>query len=240
MPARALLVIPGPDNPFALPEFAVLLREELAQASADAARAAVGQVLLLQPCAASRASGFGARHSGIVHLHADRGGLRGDVACDADALPFEDDAFPLVVAQHVGDVLPGGGGFVDELARVLAPGGTLLWYGLSPWSPWLAWIHWQARLGLSVPRVQHADMVRRELLKRGLAAVGSDHLGSCWPTRGEPSRVHRTALLAPLRAAYRIAASKQRAVLTPLRPRRARARVAMQPHLASPSTRARA
>lgn len=233
-------MITGPDHLFALPEFAVLLREELAWASVDAMSAPAGQALLLQPCASNRSAGFGARHLGVVHLHAERGVLRGDVTCDADALPFEDDAFQLVIAQHVGDVLPGNGGLVDELSRVLVPGGSLLWYGLNPWSPWLAWIHWQSRLGLSVPRIQHADAARRELLKRRLAVSRIDHLGSCWPTRGELSRVHATALLAPLRAAYLIAASKQRAVLTPLRPRRVRPRVAIQPHLASPSTRARA
>ncbi|GAA0720124.1 methyltransferase domain-containing protein [Dokdonella soli] len=231
-------VITGPDNLFALPELEALLREELATLAVRAARQPAGRALLLQACAANRGLPVDTRHLGAIRGHVERDALRGDVACTTDALPWEDEAFQLVFAQHVGDVLPSSRALIDELARVLAPGGVLLWCGLNPWSPWLAWIHWQARRGLPVPRVMHADIVRMRLLKRQLAPAGTDYLGTCWPQRSKRSAIGRSALLSPLRGAWLIAATKQRAVLTPLRPRAARERVVIQPHLATPSRRA--
>ncbi|MEO6688002.1 MAG: methyltransferase domain-containing protein [Dokdonella sp.] len=234
-------VITGPDNLFSLPDLGSLLREELARVPLHAARLPAGRVLLMQPSAESRALMADTRHLASVRVHADQDLLRGDVACAADALPWEDDAFQLVIAQHAGDVLPQGSAMIDELARVLAPGGTLLWFGLNPWSPWLAWIHWQARRGMPVPRATQADAARKRMHGCQLAAWGPDYLGTCWPQKsGQPGRIHQGRLLAPLRNAYLVAASKQRSVLTPLRPRLVRERAAIRPQLATPSRRARA
>ena len=117
-------------------------------------------------------------------------------------------------------------GLVGEIARVMAPGGLLLWCGFNPWSPWLAWIHWHTRGGGAVPQTVNADALRRRLIKSQLTPVALDYLGTCWPRRGVPapaSAENRSArLLAPLRSTYLLAARKQRAVLTPLRPRVAR------------------
>ena len=218
-----------------------LLREELARVAAHAARQPAGRALIVQACAANRALTLDARHLGVVRLHAEQKSLGGDVICQPDALPWEDDAFQLVLAQHVGDVLPIGSTLIDELARVLAPAGSLLWFGLNPWSPWLAWVHWQARRGMPVPRAAHADAARKRMHACQLAAHAPDYFGTCWPQQSETSSsIHRSRLLAPLRNAYLIAASKQRAVLTPLRPRFVRERAVMGPQLVAPSSRARA
>jgi SAM-dependent methyltransferase len=236
-------VITGPDNLFALPQLDALLREELARVTRQAARQPAGRALLVQACATNRELAADTRHLVGVRVHAERDLLRGDVACAADALPWEDDTFQLVLAQHAGDVLPNGIALIDELARVLAPGGTLLWFGLNPWSPWLAWIHWQARSGMPLPRAMHVDAARKRMQGGKLAAHAPDYLGACWPQpSGQPSGIHRSRLFAPLRNAYLIAASKQRAVLTPLRPRlvRERERAAIRPQLATPSRRASA
>lgn len=234
-------LIIGPDNLFALPQFDALLREELTRAPQHAARQPAGRSLLLQACALNRELVADMRHLGAVRIHADQDILRGDVTCAADALPWEDDAFQFVLVQHAGDVLPNGGALIDELARVLAPGGTLLWFGLNPWSPWLGWIHWQARRGLPIPRATHADATRRRMHGCHLMASGPDYVGTCWPQKSASFMgVHRSGLLAPLRNAYLIAASKQRSVLTPLRPRlvRERERAAIRPQLATPIRRA--
>lgn len=231
-------MITGPDSLFALPDAVDLLRVELERASEHAARQPNGHALVLQACAASRALEVRTRHLHAVRLHAAGDRLAGDAVCTADALPWEDEAFRLIVVQHVADVLPSDA-LVDELARVLAPGGVLLWFGLNPWSPWLAWLHWQARRGLPLPHPSQADAARRRLLRRQLAPVSVDYLGACWPHRGSASMLHDLRLLTPLRGAYLLTASKQRAVLTPLRPRllRQRERVVIRP-LASPSHRA--
>jgi SAM-dependent methyltransferase len=234
-------VITGPDNLFALPDFDALLHEELARVPMQAARLPAGRALLVQACVANRELAFDTRHLGAVRIHAEQEILRGDIECTADALPWEDDAFQLVLAQHAGDVLPAGNALIDEFARVLAPGGILLWFGLNPWSPWLAWIHWQARRGMPVPHAVHADATRKRMQGCQLAAGAPDYLGSCWPQASiRLQAIHRSRLLTPLRNVYLIAASKQRAVLTPLRPRVVRERSAMRPQLATPSRRASA
>ena len=234
-------MILGSDSLFDLPELHALLGEELARVPGYAARQPAGRALLLHASTTNRRFPIETGHLGAVRMHAEGGRLHGDVRCDAGELPWQDDAFRLVLAQHVGEALPASGEFLDELARVLAPGGVLLWFGLNPWSPWLAWIHWQARRGGPVPRVTLADVARQRLHKRRLATGSVEYLGGCWPQRGEPAPGPRSRLLAPLRGAYVIVASKQRAVLTPLRPRRLRERVAIQPQLAgTPSPRASA
>ena len=228
---------------FALPEVEALLREELSHLPAHAARQPSGRALLLQPDGAARALPFDTGPLAALRLHARGDALGGDIVCSAKALPVENEAFQLVFAQHIGDVQAGGNGLVEEIARVLAPGGLLLWSGFNPWSPWLAWIHWHTRGGGAVPQTLNVDTLRRRLIRSKLAPLAIDYLGGWWPERGAvlddgaPSRLAR--FLSPLRGAYLLAARKQRAVLTPLRPRVARKSVALNPRLAgTPSQRA--
>lgn len=233
-------MITGPDNLFALPDVDALLREELARLPMHAAREPAGHALLVQACATNRGLSADTRHLRSVRVHVEQGGLRGDVSCAGEALPWESEAFRLVLVQHAGDVLSNPAGFIDEIERVLAPGGALLWYGLNPWSPWQAWIHWQTRRGLSTPRMVQADVVRRHLAKRQLMPAAAETIGTCWPHAGTRPLAWHASLLAPLRGAYLIVAAKQRSVLTPLRPHASRERAAIRPQLATPSRRARA
>ena len=228
---------------FALPEVEALLREELAHLAPHAARQPSGRALLLQPDAAARALPFSAGPLTPLRLHADGDALAGDIVCSLRALPVENEAFQLVFAQHIGDVQPGDSSLVEEIARVLAPGGLLLWSGFNPWSPWLAWVHWHTRGGGAVPQTLNADTLRRRLIRSRLAPVAIDYLGGHWPKKAAldddaaPSWFAR--FMSPLRGAYLLAARKQRAVLTPLRPRVQRKSVALNPRLVgTPSQRA--
>lgn len=230
-------MITGPDNLFALPEVEVLLREELARLPALAAQQTGGRALLLQAAAASRALPVDLRHLGVTRVHVESAAFAGDVISATDALPWEDEAFQFVVVQHAGDALAHPDAFVDELARVLAAGGSLVWFGFNPLSPWNLWLHWQARQGLPMPRAVQADSVRRRLLHERLTPGAAEAIGPCWPGRDLQAR--RSSLLAPLRGAWMLVASKQRAVLTPLH-RRPLRRVTPQPSLAVPSRRVRA
>lgn len=230
-------VITGPDNLFVLPEFETLLRDELARLPPLVLRQPAGAALLLQACAANRALAADLRHLSATRLHVEGSGFAGDVRCAVDALPYESDAFQFIVVQHAADALAAPEALVDELARVLAPGGTLLWFGLNPWSPWMLWLHWQARRGVALPHARHPDALRRRLLHAQLTPGTSSTLGTCWPApvvRADGARV-----LAPLRGAWMVSASKQRSVLTPLRQRPLRA-VTPRPSLAVPSRRVRA
>lgn len=233
-------MITGPDNLFALPALVSLLRQELERVPAQAASLPGGRALLVQACSANRGLAVDLRHLLPVRLHVDGRKLAGDVSCEASAMPWEDDAFRFIVVQHATDALPSAGDFIDEVVRVLAPGGSLLWFGLNPWSPWLAWTHWQARQGLPMPRTSPAEFARRRLLKRQLAPVALDYMGTCWPQSGDAAALHRLRLFAPVRGAYQLLATKQRSVLTPLRPRPLRARGGLPQLAAVPSRRASA
>lgn len=226
-------MIAAPDSLFALPEPTALLRSELAGVPEQAAARPAGRALLVQACAVHRELAVDTGHLGLVRLCASAGALTGDLNCAADALPFENDAFQLIVAQHVADVLPASQQqLVAEFARVLVPGGRLLWFGLNPWSPWLAWLHWQARGGMSAPGVAGSESVRRRLLASGLQAGTARLIGSCWPSRHD-----RDGAISPLRAAWALAADKRQNVLTPLRARWQRERIPARPSLAVPSRR---
>jgi SAM-dependent methyltransferase len=65
-----------------------------------------------------------------LRLARGRGGL--PVRADATALPFRDGAFPLVAAFWVSTDMDDFAGVVRSAARVLEPGGTLLFYGVHP------------------------------------------------------------------------------------------------------------
>jgi len=138
-------VITGPDNLFVLPEFEALLRDELAGEAALALRQPAGAALLLQAGAANRALPVDLRHLRATRPHVEDGGFGGKVAAASDALPYESDAFQFIVVQHAADVLAAPEALVDELARVLAPGGTLVLTGINPVSGWTPWWLWRTR-----------------------------------------------------------------------------------------------
>ncbi|MBX3688941.1 methyltransferase domain-containing protein [Dokdonella sp.] len=225
-------LISAPDSLYALPEPTALLRSELALVPLLAAARPAGHALLLQACATHQDWSVDTRHLRLSRLHVDGDGLRGDLSCRADALPFEDAAFQLVVVQHAADALPAAPDHLAELARVLAPGGTLQWFGFNRWSPWLVWLHWRARGGLEAPTTSGADALRRRLSALGLSVGRARMFGSCWPSLTDADGV-----IKPLRAAWALTACKQQSVLTPLRPQRKRVRIAARPSLAVPSRR---
>jgi hypothetical protein len=228
---------------FDLPEILATLREELGVLPTHAARQPAGRALILQPGAAARAVPLDVRHLVPTRVNVEGELLRGDVVCSPRALPWEDESFQLVLAQHVGDALPADGDPIEEIARVMAPGSLLLWFGFNPWSPWLAWMHWRARGGLTLPQTASMDGLRRRLARAQLASAGSEYFGTAWPRRAakapDDSSRGNVSRLTVLRCAYLLCARKQRAVLTPLRPRQARSNVALGTRLAgTPSQRA--
>jgi len=238
-------VTSAPESLFDLPEILATLREELGVLPTHAARQPAGRALILQPGAAARAVPLDVRHLVPTRLHVDGELLRGDVVCSPRALPWEDESFQLVLAQHLGDALPVQSDPIEEIARVMAPGSLLLWFGFNPWSPWLAWMHWRARGGLTLPQTANMDGLRRRFARAQLASAGSEYFGTAWPRRvakgptTESASSGSVSKLTVLRCAYLVCARKQRAVLTPLRPRAPRANVALGTRLAgTPSHRA--
>lgn len=66
---------------------------------------------------------------------------------DASRLPFDDESFDVVLAVTVLCFVEDGAPAIDEVARVLAPGGRLVLADLNRWSTWAAWRRMRAFLG---------------------------------------------------------------------------------------------
>jgi SAM-dependent methyltransferase len=78
-----------------------------------------------------------------VTLRLTEGRLRGDVCASAEEpLPFTDEAFDLILLRHALELAPLP---LDEIVRVLAPGGMLVLTGVSPLSGWTPWWLWRTR-----------------------------------------------------------------------------------------------
>lgn len=198
----------------AFPEIEALLRDELRCVAVQAGRQPAGATLLLQASAAWRGVGEEFLPRRAVRQHVSDALLAGDVACAPAAMPWEDAAFTLIVVQHAGGRLGEVDGLFDELARVLAPGGMLLWFGFNPRSPWYLRRHWDD--GAAAPGI---DGVRRQFLRSALTPQIRGWLGPVWPSRGTGS----DGLLGPLRAAYLLGATRQPMMPTLLRSERVRA-----------------
>jgi SAM-dependent methyltransferase len=93
-------------------------------------------------------------------------------AADATALPFADDAFDGAIACHVLHLIPDWRGAVEELARVVRPGGRIL-VNLGGWDHgvWRAIEErFVAEAGIDNPRVGATDPAEVDALLAGLGA----------------------------------------------------------------------
>lgn len=152
----------------------------------------------------------------LTRLHPSGDRFEGDIACAITALPFESDSVQTIIVQHAADVLPSLNGLLDELCRVLQPGGQLFWFGLNPLSAWAAWTHWQARSQSLHPR--WLRQIDRMLARHGVDAIDSRYLGGLWTQSQGINEARRYSVLDGWRGAWLLSARKRRAVLTPLRP----------------------
>jgi SAM-dependent methyltransferase len=96
-----------------------------------------------------------------VTLRLAQGRFLGDVrASSSESLPFVDRAFDLVLLRHA---LEPAALSLDEIVRVLAPGGMLVLTGVNPLSSWTPWWLWQTRGSASraTSPIQLAARLRR-------------------------------------------------------------------------------
>lgn len=127
-----------------------------------------------------------------------------------EPLPFLDEAFELVVLRHALEAAVAPTMLLDEVLRVLAPGGVIAVSGLHPislWVPWLAWRTRRQRMRLHMP-LQLGEWLRR----RGLQVEWVRRLGPAWPL-AEGSM----GLEEALGGAYVLMARKRSRAATPLR-----------------------
>jgi len=145
-----------------------------------------------------------------ARLHLERGGWQGDVQARADEpLPFQDDAFGVVVLRHAAEIVADGDDLIAEAARVLAPGGFLAITGVHPVSAWAPWFQWRAR-GTRAS-LRQPVMLRSACGRADLHVIGVHRAGHVLPsiTAGEGSSLAG--------GAYILLARKQRVAATPLR-----------------------
>jgi SAM-dependent methyltransferase len=236
---KTLNVQAAPGSLFELEEMQDLLGREWNLARRHAAHVASGRALSLAPIHRALEHGFGS-HPELIRLHLEGPALRGDMTCLPQALPFECDSLQLIVVRHVGDVLGTDNDFDSELARVLAPGGTLILFGLNPLSPWRLWWSRQARRGLTAPGCRIPARMRRILADKHLTTGQIEFLGGWWPAKGSrETLVDESSSGAMWQGAWSLRARKPRAGMHVIPLNTMRKRIAIGHGLAqSPSRRA--
>lgn len=190
-----------------------LLREIQRQAIPELTRVFGHTGLYLRPCAALPASLSGNMLAQVLSLHRDGGRLRGELACEDEALPVASGTVSLAYALCVLETSPRPEALVGELARVLKPGGVALLITLNPWG--LARLRWSFR---GLDPVDPA-VLGQWLAGRGLEIERQRWLGPMWsPARATDLQETRPGgLLAGLRAGHLVVARRREAGLTPLR-----------------------
>lgn len=168
------------ENPFELAALRRLVAEEWRTVRRKAQRLASGSVLSLRPSPGEDGETLPS-HPELASLSLARERWTGTFACDLDNLPVRSESVRMVVVRHVFDLLPTESQLIEELARLLVPGGTLLLFGLNPLSPWRLWSLGQARNGMRMPRHHRASQMGRLLKGVNLEIAERRYLGGRWP-----------------------------------------------------------
>ena len=121
-----------------------------------------------------------------VSLHLAEGRFGGDVSARADEpMPFVDGALDLILLRHALELAPLS---LDEIVRVLTPGGLLVLTGMNPLSGWTPWWLWRTRGSTTRARspIQLAARLRRvDVQVERVQRVGTWlPLASAVPARG--------------------------------------------------------
>lgn len=225
------------DSVFSLAEMQRLLAEEWALARQRSVDVAAGAALSFAPQAAFARLAL-SEHPNLAQLHLSGDQFEGDAQCSPTQLPWERDSVQLIIVRHVIDCLGEDSGFESEIARILAPGGKLLVFGFNALSPWRIWCGRQRRRGKIVPRCGSASRLRRTLGRFDITSTVSDFVGGAWPSNAVDARASNMSRQgARWRAAWLLAAHKQRVPIRPIAISRPRTRVVLGPTFAQTSSR---
>jgi SAM-dependent methyltransferase len=146
----------------------------------------------------------------------------GDVEARADeSLPFVDEAFRMVVLEHVLEWTPYAAELLDEAARVLEGDGYLAVAGFHPFSSWVPWLLCRRR---PRPMLIAPGWVRQRLAIHDIDTLEVLRCGTLMPTFGRRARKSRWG------GGFVLVARKRRTSVMTLRPaRRVRQKAAPQP-----------
>jgi SAM-dependent methyltransferase len=224
----------APDTIFALAPMQRLLDDEWALAMQRAMRVAAGPALSIAPLAESGRR-LPESRPGSCALHVDDTELSGVTRCTPDALPWSAESFDLVIVRHAFDALPVDSGLDTEVARVLAPGGTLLLFGFNPLSPWRLWSAARLQPGMRGARSSSAARMAGSLRERGLETIDRGFLGGRWPRADTPGEAGAEG--SRWEAAWMLTARKQAVAMRPIPIRAAHRRAKVVPSFVATTSR---
>ncbi|MGC1548868.1 MAG: methyltransferase domain-containing protein [Rhodanobacter sp.] len=151
-----------------------------------------------------------------TQLNLAQGQLFGDVRASAsEPLPFADDVFDLVLLRHALEAAPMPPQLLNEMIRLLVPGGLLVLTGIHPLSGWAPWWHWHTRghgMHMNTP-LQLGNWLRRAELQ----VERMQRVGRMWPV----ASVEVSGASNPWGGGFVLLARKRRRMSLPtrLRPR---------------------
>jgi SAM-dependent methyltransferase len=169
------------------------------------------------------------------------GQFSGAARFDAAELPFVNDSFQLVIAQHAFELVSDVDDLASEVSRVLAPEGVLLVFGFNPFGSWRPWLISQsmrsARLSL-----QSATACTTRFARQQIDTLQVRYPGLMLPNdpAQPPSGYARwfAHTFGRFGSSWLLLARKRRSTLTPLRLRSSQRERAMNPRLAPGAHRA--
>lgn len=220
---------------FELDQMRTLLSQEWDLVRQGASRVPSGAALSLGPAPVSGQARLRS-HPAMIQLHLGSDLVQGDFCCKPDALPIDSDSIQLLVARHALDLLEPECGIAEELARVLAPGGTLFLFGMNLLSPWRLWSALQAGTTASRPSIRSLVRVRQRFTRASLQPLRREFLGGNWPGLVKETKRGRGG---HLDGAWVLVLTKQRSAVRPIPLRRRSNAMALGNRLAQvPSRRA--
>ncbi|HEX6834572.1 MAG TPA: methyltransferase domain-containing protein [Rudaea sp.] len=160
--------------------------------------------------------------------------LEGVARCDPDALPFANDVFKLVIAQHVFEQVDDAAAAASELSRVLAPEGVALVLGFNPASPWRIWLSGTAARAGTPLTIRSAQAWQQILMREQIDTLQIRYPGRWWPrTDHAPEEASaKSAALGRFSSSWLLLARKRRSTLTPLRLKSGARERSLNPRLA--------
>ncbi len=160
---------------------------------------------------------------------------------DADQLPFVNDSFQLVIAQHVFERVSDADDLASELSRVLSPEGVLLVFGFNPFGSWRPWLSSQSMRGARLS-LQSATACTTRFARQRIDTLQVRYPGLILPNDpAQPSSAYArwiTRTFGRFGSSWFLLARKRRSTLTPLRLRSSRRERVLNPRLAPGAHRA--
>ncbi len=200
-------------------------------AAGEMARVLAGQAggLGLSLCMGGHPAESWPRTQSVIRLELAAEHWQGDVRARVDeALPFVDEAFQVVLLDHVLEWTPYATNLLDEASRVLEAGGYLGVAGFHPFSAWMPWLLCRRR---PRPMLTAPGWVRQRLNMHGVDTLQVHRCGMALPTAVEHTQGHGFG------GGFVLVARKRRASIMALKPLpRVRQKSARQPAAWAPGT----